>query len=94
MFRRSRRCISVRNGIGLVTEDRLIFTKMSARDNIKIGGGSVDRVLELFPSLEPRLDIRGGMLSGGEQQMIALGRALSATHNCYSPTNCRWGLHR
>ena len=67
----------VRNGIGLVTEDRLIFTKMSARDNIKIGGGSVERVLELFPSLEPRLDIRGGMLSGGEQQMIALGRALS-----------------
>ena len=34
----------VRNGIGLVTEDRLIFTKMSARDNIKIGGGSVDRL--------------------------------------------------
>ncbi|MGA0218446.1 MAG: ATP-binding cassette domain-containing protein, partial [Ilumatobacteraceae bacterium] len=58
-------------------EDRLIFTKMSARDNIKIGGGSVERVLELFPALEPRLDIRGGMLSGGEQQMIALGRALS-----------------
>ncbi|MEC7174476.1 MAG: ATP-binding cassette domain-containing protein, partial [Actinomycetota bacterium] len=67
----------VRSGIGLVTEDRLIFTKMSASDNIKIGGGSVERVLELFPSLEPRLDIRGGMLSGGEQQMIALGRALS-----------------
>ena len=69
----------VRNGggIGLVTEDRLIFTKMSARDNLRIGGGSVDAALELFPELEPRLQVRGGMLSGGEQQMLALARALS-----------------
>jgi branched-chain amino acid transport system ATP-binding protein len=67
----------VRSGVGLVTEDRLIFTKMSARDNLRIGGGDVDRALELFPSLEARLDVRGGMLSGGEQQMIALARALS-----------------
>jgi branched-chain amino acid transport system ATP-binding protein len=67
----------VREGIGLVTEDRLIFTKMSARDNIRVGGGSVERALELFPELEPRLSVRGGMLSGGEQQMLALARALS-----------------
>ncbi len=67
----------VRHGIGLVTEDRLVFTKMSARDNLRIGGGDVDRALELFPELEPRLSVRGGMLSGGEQQMLALARALS-----------------
>lgn len=69
----------VRNGggIGLVTEDRLVFTKMSARDNLRIGGGSVEAALELFPELEPRLSVRGGMLSGGEQQMLALARALS-----------------
>jgi branched-chain amino acid transport system ATP-binding protein len=67
----------VRNGLGVVTEDRLIFTKMSARDNLRIGGGDVDRALELFPNLEARLDVRAGMLSGGEQQMIALARALS-----------------
>lgn len=67
----------VRNGLGLVTEDRLIFTKMSARDNLRIGGGDVQRALELFPNLEARLDVRAGMLSGGEQQMIALARALS-----------------
>lgn len=67
----------VRSGIGLVTEDRLVFTKMSARDNLRIGNGSVDRALELFPELEPRLSVRGGMLSGGEQQMLALARALS-----------------
>jgi branched-chain amino acid transport system ATP-binding protein len=67
----------VRSGLGVVTEDRLIFTKMSARDNLRIGGGDVDRALELFPNLEARLDVRAGMLSGGEQQMIALARALS-----------------
>ncbi len=64
-------------GIGLVTEDRLVFTKMSTRDNLRIGGGSVERALALFPELEPRLSVRGGMLSGGEQQMLALARALS-----------------
>lgn len=64
-------------GIGLVTEERLVFTKMSTRDNLRVGGGSVERALELFPELEPRLGVRGGMLSGGEQQMLALARALS-----------------
>ena len=50
---------------------------MSARDNLRIGGGSVDRALALFPELLLRLSVRGGMLSGGEQQMLALARALS-----------------
>ena len=68
----------VRDGrMGLVTEERLVFTKMSARDNLRIGGGSVEGALALFPELEPRLSVRGGMLSGGEQQMLALARALS-----------------
>ncbi len=66
-----------RGGIGLVTEERLVFTKLSARDNLRVGGGSVEAALELFPELEPRLPVRGGMLSGGEQQMLALARALS-----------------
>jgi len=64
-------------GIGLVTEERLVFTKMSACDNLRLGGGSVDAALALFPELEPRLSVRGGLLSGGEQQMLALARALS-----------------
>jgi branched-chain amino acid transport system ATP-binding protein len=67
----------VRGGIGLVTEERLVFTKLSARDNLRVGGGSVDDALALFPELEARLSVRGGMLSGGEQQMLALARALS-----------------
>lgn len=66
-----------RGGIGLVTEERLVFTKLSARDNLRVGGGNVEAALELFPELEPRLSVRGGMLSGGEQQMLALARALS-----------------
>ena len=64
-------------GIGLVTEERLVFTKLSTRDNLRLGGGSVEGALELFPELEPRLPVRGGLLSGGEQQMLALARALS-----------------
>ena len=66
----------IRNGVGLVTEERLVFTKMSTRDNLRIGGGSVEDALAMFPELEPRLSVRGGMLSGGEQQMLALARAL------------------
>ena len=64
-------------GIGLVTEERLVFSKMTARDNLRLGGGSVEGALKLFPELRPRLSVKGGMLSGGEQQMLALGRALS-----------------
>lgn len=65
-----------RSGMAIITEERLVFTKMSARDNLRIGGGSVEAALELFPELEARLGVRGGMLSGGEQQMLALARAL------------------
>jgi branched-chain amino acid transport system ATP-binding protein len=64
-------------GVALVTEERLVFTKMSTRDNLRLGGGSVEGALELFPELAERLSVRGGMLSGGEQQMLALARALS-----------------
>jgi branched-chain amino acid transport system ATP-binding protein len=63
-------------GIAMITEERLVFTKLSARDNLRLGGGSVEAALALFPELEPRLSVRGGLLSGGEQQMLALARAL------------------
>ncbi len=51
----------VRQGVGLVTEERLVFTKMSTRDNPRLGGGSAERALQLFPELELRLDVRGGL---------------------------------
>ena len=64
-----------RRGLGIVTERRLIFTKMSTRDNLRLGNASVDLAIELFPELIPLLDVRCGLLSGGEQQMVALARA-------------------
>ncbi|MGZ6583111.1 MAG: ABC transporter ATP-binding protein [Solirubrobacteraceae bacterium] len=66
-----------RNGLTFVTEERSVFMGLSARDNIRVGGVEKDFVLGLFPELEKRLSIRAGLLSGGEQQMLSLGRALA-----------------
>src|SRR5262249_35726667 len=71
-------------GIGLVPEGRQVFPTLTVRENLVAtaadgGGGAgwtVARVLELFPSLAMRLDNMGHQLSGGEQQMLAVGRAL------------------
>jgi len=76
-------------GIGLVPEGRQIFPNLSVRENLlataanyasggKESGGSwtFDKVLEFFPALSRRLDNMGNQLSGGEQQMLAIGRAL------------------
>jgi branched-chain amino acid transport system ATP-binding protein len=72
-------------GIGLVPEGRQIFPNLSVRENLMCNGVSrepeerhwtLDRVLELFPRLAERLYHRGNNLSGGEQQMVAIGRAL------------------
>jgi branched-chain amino acid transport system ATP-binding protein len=65
-----------RNGMSYVTEERSIFKAMSLRDNLRIGGVSVDEAVALFPELGKRLSVRGGLLSGGEQQMLTLARAL------------------
>ncbi len=74
-----------RLGIGFVPEGRRIFPRLSVRENLVAtarsgeGGGrdwTLDRVLDLFPRLAERIDAMGGQLSGGEQQMLAIGRAL------------------
>ena len=65
-----------RAGMSFVTEERSIFKGMSLRDNLRIGGVSVDEAVALFPELGKRLGVRGGLLSGGEQQMLTLARAL------------------
>ena len=71
-------------GIGHVPEGRRVFPQMSVRENLEMGayqhkGGSKDimaRVFELFPVLAERRNQNGGTLSGGEQQMLAIGRAM------------------
>ncbi|WP_018636312.1 ABC transporter ATP-binding protein [Parafrankia elaeagni] len=66
-----------RRGLALITEERSVFMGMSVRDNLRIGGGSVEGALEIFPELTDHLGRKAGLLSGGQQQMLTLGRALS-----------------
>jgi branched-chain amino acid transport system ATP-binding protein len=66
-----------RNGLSFVTEERSVFKGLSTADNLRVAGVRTDEVLQLFPELDKRLRVRGGLLSGGEQQMLTLGRALA-----------------
>jgi len=75
----------VRRGVAQVPEGRRIFPRMSVFENLQMGAtisdpahfqGDIDRVFAMFPRLAERRDQRGGTLSGGEQQMLAIGRAL------------------
>jgi urea transport system ATP-binding protein len=71
-------------GIGYVPQGRDIFPQLTVEENLKIGAialgkkmnGSLDRVFSLFPILKEFLPRKGGMLSGGQQQQLAIGRAL------------------
>ncbi|MGE4268047.1 MAG: ABC transporter ATP-binding protein [Deferribacterales bacterium] len=75
----------VTKGMAIVPEGRRIFSNMSVRENLEMGGFtrpagevkvSLQKMFELFPVLEERQTQTAGMLSGGEQQMLAIGRAL------------------
>jgi len=76
----------IRLGVALVPEGRHVFPELTVRENLDLGAyyrrdsaqmrQDLDRVLELFPILRERLSQNGGLLSGGQQQMLALGRAL------------------
>ena len=82
----------VRRGLVLVPEGRQIFPKFTVLDNLRMGAyqrpdrgaidGDLESVYELFPRLRERLQQRGGSLSGGEQQMLAIGRGLMAKPKC------------
>jgi branched-chain amino acid transport system ATP-binding protein len=66
-----------RAGVAFVPQERSVFARLSVRDNLRLGPGPVDRAVALFEELEPLLPRRAGTLSGGEQQMVRLGRALA-----------------
>jgi branched-chain amino acid transport system ATP-binding protein len=77
----------VARGIAHVPEGRRIFNRLSVRENLAMGAylrsdggvaGDLDRVFDLFPRLKERIGQVAGTLSGGEQQMLAIGRALMA----------------
>jgi branched-chain amino acid transport system ATP-binding protein len=70
-----------RRGLVQVPEDRALFTQLTVMENIRLGGSSkraVIRSLDYFPALTRLADRRAGVLSGGEQQMLALARAIAA----------------
>ena len=75
---------TARRGLAHVPEDRSLFFGLSVRENLRLGlrgnratqAAGYDRALELLPALKPLMDRRAGLLSGGEQQMLAMARAL------------------
>ena len=74
---------AAQNGVGLVPEDRRIIQGLTVEENLKLAqiappvGWSIDRIYELFPRLRERRTQEGTTLSGGEQQMLAIGRTLA-----------------
>jgi len=65
-------------GVAYITEERSVFHRLSTRDNLRLGAGGIQAALQHVPELEPLLGRRAGLLSGGEQQFLALARALAA----------------
>jgi branched-chain amino acid transport system ATP-binding protein len=78
----------VERGVSMVPENRRMFKRMTVKENLEIGAflrkdtenlhDDMERVFELFPRVKERLGQKAGTLSGGEQQMVAVGRALMA----------------
>jgi len=66
-----------RRGLRLITEDRAVLMSLSVADNLRLAHRSLEEPLTLFPELRPLLKRRVGLLSGGEQQMLTLARALA-----------------
>jgi branched-chain amino acid transport system ATP-binding protein len=80
----------VRRGIAYVPQGRIVVPEMTVRDNLMIGAhilgnqrvaieAAIERVLQLFPALKSRMKQQADTMSGGEQQMLAIGRALMTT---------------
>jgi branched-chain amino acid transport system ATP-binding protein len=78
----------VQRGVTMVPENRRLFKRMTVRENLEIGAylrtdrdsldAEMDHIFEMFPRIKERFNQKAGTLSGGEQQMVAVGRALMA----------------
>jgi branched-chain amino acid transport system ATP-binding protein len=71
LFRRAR------EGMGFVTEERSVFMSLTTEENLRVAGVSRADAVALFPELEPLMGRTAGLLSGGEQQMLTLARAVA-----------------
>jgi sulfate-transporting ATPase len=69
--------VRARKGLGVVSQERAVLMDLSARENLRVSRCDIDRAVALFPELEPHLERRVGLLSGGQQQMLALARCLA-----------------
>jgi len=78
----------VKAGVSMVPENRRLFKRMTVKENLEIGAylredrenleEDMERIFEIFPRVKERLNQKAGTLSGGEQQMVAMGRAMMA----------------
>ncbi|MET0145693.1 MAG: ATP-binding cassette domain-containing protein [Aeromicrobium sp.] len=66
-----------RDGLALITQDRCVFMGLTVRDNLRVGGVDPEAALEYFPELKEHVGRTVGLLSGGQQQMLAVARAIA-----------------
>ncbi len=66
-----------RKGLAMVTQERAVLMDLTLSENLRVSRCDLDRAVELFPELQEHLDRRVGLLSGGQQQMLALARCLA-----------------
>jgi branched-chain amino acid transport system ATP-binding protein len=69
--------LRARSGLILVPEQRAVFTSLTTAGNLRLGRGGIDTATTFFPELVPLLARRAGLLSGGEQQILVMARALA-----------------
>lgn len=95
----------IRQGLALVPEGRGIFPKLTAYENLEMGAFSrtdgkdaiqadIERMFGIFPRLKERAFQLAGTMSGGEQQMLAISRALMGRPSCCCSTSRRWAWRR